>query len=137
MAEIVMPRLSDTMEEGTILSWLVADGETVSRGQELVEIETDKANMTYESDQEGVLRTLAAEGETLPVGAPIARVGEASRARACLERRRRGQRPKTMMMSRPSGRPACTRLVRAPTADLSPVEPASPEVAGAVETRRE
>ncbi|HEY3865096.1 MAG TPA: dihydrolipoamide acetyltransferase family protein [Solirubrobacteraceae bacterium] len=76
MAEIVMPRLSDTMEEGTILSWLVADGETVSRGQELVEIETDKANMTYESDQEGVLRTLAAEGETLPVGAPIARVGE-------------------------------------------------------------
>jgi pyruvate dehydrogenase E2 component (dihydrolipoamide acetyltransferase) len=76
MAEIVMPRLSDTMEEGTILSWLVADGETVSRGQELVEIETDKANMTYESDQEGVLRTLAAEGDTLPVGAPIARVGE-------------------------------------------------------------
>jgi pyruvate dehydrogenase E2 component (dihydrolipoamide acetyltransferase) len=76
MAEIVMPRLSDTMEEGTILSWLVADGETVGRGQELVEIETDKANMTYESDQEGVLRTLAAEGETLPVGAPIARVGE-------------------------------------------------------------
>jgi pyruvate dehydrogenase E2 component (dihydrolipoamide acetyltransferase) len=75
MAEIVMPRLSDTMEEGTILSWLVADGETVSRGQELVEIETDKANMTYESDQEGVLRTLAAEGDTLPVGAPIARVG--------------------------------------------------------------
>jgi pyruvate dehydrogenase E2 component (dihydrolipoamide acetyltransferase) len=75
-AEIVMPRLSDTMEEGTILSWLVADGETVRRGQELVEIETDKANMTYESDQEGVLRTLAAEGDTLPVGAPIARIGE-------------------------------------------------------------
>jgi pyruvate dehydrogenase E2 component (dihydrolipoamide acetyltransferase) len=75
MAEIVMPRLSDTMEEGTILSWLVADGEQVKRGQELVEIETDKANMTYESDQEGVLQTIAAEGDTLPVGAPIARVG--------------------------------------------------------------
>jgi len=75
MAEIVMPRLSDTMEEGTILSWLVADGEQVTRGQELVEIETDKANMTYESDQEGVLQTIAAAGDTLPVGAPIARVG--------------------------------------------------------------
>ena len=50
-------------------SWLVADGEQVSRGQELVEIETDKANMTYESDQEGVLQTIAAEGDTLPVGA--------------------------------------------------------------------
>jgi pyruvate dehydrogenase E2 component (dihydrolipoamide acetyltransferase) len=75
MAEIVMPRLSDTMEEGTILSWLVADGEQVSRGQELVEIETDKANMTYESDQEGVLAIVAAEGDTLPVGAVIAQIG--------------------------------------------------------------
>src|ERR1700691_5861619 len=75
MAEIVMPRLSDTMEEGTILSWLVADGEQVSRGQELVEIETDKANMTYESDLEGVLAIIAAEGDTLPVGAVIAQIG--------------------------------------------------------------
>ncbi len=75
MAEIVMPRLSDTMEEGTILSWLVADGEQVSRGQELVEIETDKANMTYESDQEGILAIVAAEGDTLPVGAVIAQIG--------------------------------------------------------------
>jgi pyruvate dehydrogenase E2 component (dihydrolipoamide acetyltransferase) len=77
MAEIVMPRLSDTMEEGTILRWLKHDGEEVKRGEELVEIETDKANMTYESDQEGVLETIAAEGDTLAVGEPIARVGDA------------------------------------------------------------
>jgi pyruvate dehydrogenase E2 component (dihydrolipoamide acetyltransferase) len=76
MADIVMPRLSDTMEEGTILRWLVADGEPVRRAQELVEIETDKANMTYESDQEGVLQRIAAEGDTLPVGTLIARVGD-------------------------------------------------------------
>jgi pyruvate dehydrogenase E2 component (dihydrolipoamide acetyltransferase) len=75
MAEIVMPRLSDTMEEGTILRWLIADGETVHRGDELVEIETDKATMTYESDLDGVLETIASEGDTLPVGAIIARVG--------------------------------------------------------------
>jgi pyruvate dehydrogenase E2 component (dihydrolipoamide acetyltransferase) len=75
MAEIVMPRLSDTMEEGTILRWLKHDGEQVSRGEELVEIETDKANMTYESDQDGVLETIASEGDTLAVGEPIARVG--------------------------------------------------------------
>jgi pyruvate dehydrogenase E2 component (dihydrolipoamide acetyltransferase) len=75
MTEIVMPRLSDTMEEGTILRWLKHDGEEVKRGEELVEIETDKANMTYESDQEGVLETIAAEGDTLAVGEPIARVG--------------------------------------------------------------
>jgi pyruvate dehydrogenase E2 component (dihydrolipoamide acetyltransferase) len=75
MAEIVMPRLSDTMEEGTILRWLKRDGEHVRRGEELVEIETDKATMVYESDQEGVLQTVAAEGDTLAVGATIAHVG--------------------------------------------------------------
>ncbi len=76
MSEIVMPRLSDTMEEGTILRWLKHDGEHVARGEELVEIETDKAAMTYESDSEGMLQTIAQEGDTLAVGAPIARVGE-------------------------------------------------------------
>jgi pyruvate dehydrogenase E2 component (dihydrolipoamide acetyltransferase) len=76
MAEVVMPRLSDTMEEGTVLRWLKADGEQVRRGEELVEIETDKATMTYESDQEGTLRILAGEGETLAVGAPIAQIGD-------------------------------------------------------------
>ena len=60
MAEIVMPRLSDTMEEGTILRWLKRDGEHVARGEELVEIETDKAAMVYESDEEGVLAIVAA-----------------------------------------------------------------------------
>jgi pyruvate dehydrogenase E2 component (dihydrolipoamide acetyltransferase) len=76
MTDIVMPRLSDTMEEGTILRWLVADGEHVRRGQELVEIETDKATMVYESDAEGFVVTVAQEGQTLPVGEPIARVGD-------------------------------------------------------------
>ncbi len=80
MAEIVMPRLSDTMEEGTILRWLIAEGEHVQRGQEIVEIETDKATMTYESDLDGVLAILAAEGDTLPVGAVIARVDSADGA---------------------------------------------------------
>jgi pyruvate dehydrogenase E2 component (dihydrolipoamide acetyltransferase) len=78
VSEIVMPRLSDTMEEGTILRWLKSDGETVRRGEELVEIETDKATMVYESDVAGTLTLIAAEGETLPVGRPIAEVGEPS-----------------------------------------------------------
>jgi pyruvate dehydrogenase E2 component (dihydrolipoamide acetyltransferase) len=77
MAELVMPRLSDTMEEGTILRWLKHDGEEVRRGEELVEIETDKANMIYESDLDGMLQTIAAEGDTLAVGQPIARIGDA------------------------------------------------------------
>ncbi len=74
---IVMPRLSDTMEEGIILRWLRAEGDTIARGEELVEIETDKANMTYESDQSGVLHLIAAEGDSLAVGQPIASVEKA------------------------------------------------------------
>lgn len=77
MTEIVMPRLSDSMEEGTIVRWLKADGDQVQRGDELVEIETDKATMPYESDAEGVLRILVEEGRTLPIGEVIATVGEA------------------------------------------------------------
>ncbi|MGA8745815.1 MAG: dihydrolipoamide acetyltransferase family protein [Solirubrobacterales bacterium] len=77
MADVVMPRLSDSMEEGTILRWLRSVGDALAVGDELVEIETDKANMAYESDVAGTLmEILAAEGETLPIGAPIARVGE-------------------------------------------------------------
>jgi pyruvate dehydrogenase E2 component (dihydrolipoamide acetyltransferase) len=78
-AEIVMPRLSDSMEEGTVLRWLKSIGDEVAVGDELVEIETDKANMVYESDLGGTLtEVLAQEGDTLPVGEPIARVGDAS-----------------------------------------------------------
>ena len=75
--DIVMPRLSDSMEEGTVLRWLKAPGDAVERGEELVEIETDKANMVYEADAAGTLIELvAAEGDTLPIGEVIARVGE-------------------------------------------------------------
>ncbi|WCB93079.1 Dihydrolipoyllysine-residue acetyltransferase component of pyruvate dehydrogenase complex [Baekduia alba] len=73
-----MPKLSDSMEEGTILTWLKADGETVAAGEDLVEIETDKATVTHPADAAGVLSIVAPEGTSLPVGATIARVGEAS-----------------------------------------------------------
>jgi pyruvate dehydrogenase E2 component (dihydrolipoamide acetyltransferase) len=76
--DVMMPRLSDSMEEGTVLKWLVDVGGEVKRGEPLVEIETDKANMTYEADTDGVLiEVLAQEGETLPIGQVIARVGAA------------------------------------------------------------
>ena len=77
MPEITMPRLSDSMEEGTILKWLVSEGDEVKRGQPIAEIETDKANMTYESDTEGTVSELVAgEGDTLAIGEVIARIGE-------------------------------------------------------------
>ncbi len=67
-----MPRLSDSMEEGLIVAWLVEEGTQVSQGDDLVEIETDKANMTFEADGEGTVHFVAQEGDSLPVGAPIA-----------------------------------------------------------------
>ena len=79
MTDIVMPRLSDSMEEGTILVWMKKVGDEIAVGDEIVEIETDKANMAYESDVAGTLtEILADEGATLPIGEPIARVGSAS-----------------------------------------------------------
>jgi pyruvate dehydrogenase E2 component (dihydrolipoamide acetyltransferase) len=81
MADIVMPRLSDSMEEGTILVWMKKVGDEINVGDEIVEIETDKANMAYESDVAGTLtEILAQEGETLPIGTPIARVGDSNGA---------------------------------------------------------
>src|SRR4051812_38113227 len=74
-ADVLMPRLNDSMEEGTILRWLRTDGDAVGRGDELVEIETDKSTVVYEAEDEGVLQVVAAVGETLPVGAVIARLG--------------------------------------------------------------
>ncbi|MET0510399.1 MAG: dihydrolipoamide acetyltransferase family protein [Thermoleophilaceae bacterium] len=80
-SEVTMPRLSDSMEEGTVLKWLVDEGAEVKRGEPLVEIETDKANMTYDADADGTLiEILAQEGDTLAIGEVIARIGDASEA---------------------------------------------------------
>src|SRR4051794_18269954 len=76
MPDVTMPRLSDSMEEGTILKWLKSEGDDVSKGDELVEIETDKATMTYEADTDGTLEIIADEGATLAIGEVIARIGE-------------------------------------------------------------
>lgn len=76
MTDIAMPKLSDSMEQGTILSWLKAAGDQVAVGDELLEIETDKSTVTYSAETAGVLEILVAEGATVAVGEPIARIGE-------------------------------------------------------------
>ncbi len=78
MAEVInMPRLSDTMEEGTIATWLKKVGDTVKEGDILAEIETDKATMEFESFYEGTLLHIGIkEGETAPVDALLAIIGE-------------------------------------------------------------
>jgi pyruvate dehydrogenase E2 component (dihydrolipoamide acetyltransferase) len=78
MAEVItMPRLSDTMEEGTVASWLKKVGDKVAEGDILAEIETDKATMEFESFYEGTLLHIGlAEGETANVDALLAIIGE-------------------------------------------------------------
>jgi pyruvate dehydrogenase E2 component (dihydrolipoamide acetyltransferase) len=82
VAQFLMPKLSDTMEEGTILQWMAGDGDSVEKGQPVVEVETDKANMTVEAPEGGTLRVLAGEGDVVPVGEPIAEIGEGAPAAA-------------------------------------------------------
>jgi|YelNatPaOPRAMG01_1025707.scaffolds.fasta_scaffold00123_34 pyruvate dehydrogenase E2 component (dihydrolipoamide acetyltransferase) len=75
---VQMPKLSDTMQEGVILQWRKREGEAVSVGDILAEVETDKANMELEAFEEGVLlKILVPEGQRVPVGFPIAIIGEA------------------------------------------------------------
>jgi len=72
-SELTMPKLSDSMERATIIRWLKAPGEPFERGAELVEIETDKATVVYEAEDDGILRDiLVPEGSLAAVGDPIA-----------------------------------------------------------------
>jgi pyruvate/2-oxoglutarate dehydrogenase complex dihydrolipoamide acyltransferase (E2) component len=66
-----MPKLGLTMEEGTLIRWLVAEGERVTTGQPICEIETDKVTEEIEAEAEGVLRHAVAVDVTVPAGAVI------------------------------------------------------------------
>jgi pyruvate dehydrogenase E2 component (dihydrolipoamide acetyltransferase) len=117
MPDLIMPRLSDSMEEGTIIRWLVEDGAEVHRGDEIVEIETDKATMTYEADSDGVLRIVAAEGDTLPIGAVIASIGSDGDAPAA------PSEPEPAAAAPPAAEPAPGPV---PAAEAPPSPPPAP-----------
>ncbi|RPJ57359.1 MAG: biotin/lipoyl-binding protein [Acidobacteria bacterium] len=75
--EIFMPKMSDHMEEGRIVRWLVSEGQRVEAGQIMLEVETDKAIAELESPAAGILIGVrAAEGESVPVGQTIAFVAD-------------------------------------------------------------
>ncbi len=80
---LTMPRLSDTMEEGTVGKWLKKEGDSFKKGEAIAEIQTDKANMELEAFQDGVIeKILVQEGQTVPVGEPIAIIRSPSEAPA-------------------------------------------------------
>ena len=118
MAEVLMPRLSDTMEEGKVARWLKQPGDKVARGETIAEIDTDKATMDLEAFEEGVLeQVLVPEGGTVPIGTPVAVIGTGSGA---------------AVPARPSPAPAATGPVPVgqeaapPAVTPSPAQAASP-----------
>jgi len=75
--DVELPKLADTLVEGTVSRWLKQAGESVRKGEPLVEIETDKVNSELEAPADGVLEIVVEAGETVPVGQVIARIGAA------------------------------------------------------------
>src|ERR687893_2847914 len=73
MPEVIMPKMGDAMEEGTLVKWLKSEGEEVSEGDAIAEIETDKVTLELEAEDSGTLAQLIAdEGQDIPVGEAIA-----------------------------------------------------------------
>lgn len=111
--EVVMPKMGYDMEEGTILRWAKHEGDTVAKGEVLGEIETGKVNIEIEAFDAGVLRRiLVAEGQTVPVGTPIAVIGTADEVLEAPE------------AAAPSG-PAAPATVPPPAAASGPAAPAA------------
>src|SRR3981081_2417111 len=80
MTDVNMPKLSDTMEEGTIVEWKKKSGDAVKTGDVLAEVESDKATFDLEAEADGVLTVIVEQGVPAKIGAPIARIGEAGEA---------------------------------------------------------
>ena len=81
MADVNMPKLSDTMEEGTIVDWKKSSGDEVHKGDVLAEVESDKATFDLEAEDDGTLEILVEKGVPAKIGAPIARIGAGGAAK--------------------------------------------------------
>ena len=119
MSAIIMPKMSDTMEEGKIVRWLKNEGDQVTEGEPIAEIETDKANVEMEAFEPGVIKQIIAkEGETVPVGQTIAELEPPGVAAA----------PKPAEPERPAvTAPPPPEPVRPPVQEVLAREEAAPE----------
>ena len=109
--DILMPKLGETVTEGTIGSWIKKAGDTVEMDDALFEVSTDKVDSEIPSPYDGVLlEILVGEGETVPVGTPLARIGEAGATAA----------PATPSKAPASAAPAATAASAAPAASTAP-----------------
>lgn len=137
MAEIIVPELAESITEGTVARWLKQPGETVERGEFIVELETDKVNVEIISEEAGTVQELLAEeGDTVEVGQVIAIVGEggaapAPKAESAPEKSE--EAPATEDASedasadeRTIASPAARKLAREKGIDLAAINPVDP-----------
>jgi len=111
VVQIAMPKLSDSMEEATVLAWLKRPGEVVKRGEPLVEVETDKATIVYEAEEAGVLEEiLVDDGGNARLGATIATLRRREETPA--------SRPAELASETASERPRATPIARRLAAQL-------------------
>ena len=119
--QVMMPKLSPTMEEGQLSRWLKKEGDRVSMGEPLAEIDTDKATMEMQALTDGVLRKiLIKEGESAPLGQLIAIIGEPDEDISSLE---------TKIESTPKPQPVEAKPAPAPAAETSTKAPTEPPTA--------
>jgi pyruvate dehydrogenase E2 component (dihydrolipoamide acetyltransferase) len=121
MPDINMPKLSDTMEEGTIVEWKKKDGDQVKTGEVLAEVESDKATFDLEAEADGVLNILVQQGVPAKIGAPIARIGDADSAPAPKAKSKEPEAPPTT-----AEEPKPAQESAAPQ-EAPPEKPAEPE----------
>ena len=117
MSDINMPKLSDTMEEGTIVEWKKKSGDEVKTGDVLAEVESDKATFDLEADADGTLQILVEQGVPAKIGAPIARIGEGGAPQPEAQPKTKPKEPET---------PAPVAEERAPTEKSAPAKEAPP-----------
>ena len=112
MAQIIgLPKLSPTMEEGVLVKWNKKEGDKVSPGDLVAEVETDKANMDFNIEDDGVLlKLLAKEGETIKLGAPVLIIGKAGEDVSALVAQAAGgaaaAKPEAKPAPKPEAKPA-------------------------------
>ena len=140
MAQILgLPKLSPTMEEGVLVRWTKKEGDKVAPGDLIAEVETDKANMDFNVEDEGVLlKLLVKEGETVRLGAPVAIIGNAGEDIAALLEQAKSDgtpvkaaaAPAQPAKDAPAAKPAPAKAAATkPTATAAPGKAAQPEPA--------
>ena len=127
MPDVNMPKLSDTMEEGTVLEWKKKDGDEVHKGDVLAEVESDKATFDLEAEDDGVLSIKVEKGVPAKIGAPIATIGPAGEAKPA---KADVAKPEKAEPAKPKAEPAKAKA-QPEAAEAATDERAEPEAAEA------